>query len=233
MKINDLFQKSQTNILETIQTYKKALMNDINLTIRLIYNEKTYSTHLIEWTDTIVIFEAPMEGIQDVLLPKNLPLDVILVSKIALFHTTFSICKNYRQENKLYYVAEITTPIEKRQQREAFRLDVTLDVQYDLLVSGGQSLETPVSGNGICLNISLGGMCLVSDYQFHSKDQLQLSFVLNEVSLTFLGEILYLGEKTEQDNYSHRIRFLDLDAADTNLLNRLIFEKQRLQLKRP
>ena len=74
LKINDLFQKSDKNILDTIQAYKKALMDDINLTVRLVYNEKTYSTHLVEWTDTIVIFEAPMQGIDDVILPKDLPL---------------------------------------------------------------------------------------------------------------------------------------------------------------
>ena len=31
--------------------------------------------------------------------------------------------------------------------------------------------------------------------------------------------------------YSHRVQFQDLDVADTNLLTRLIFEKQRAMIK--
>ena len=41
-----------------------------------------------------------------------------------------------------------------------------------------------------------------------------------------------MGEKTDQGNYSHRIQFVDLDEADINLLNRLIFTLQRKQIKR-
>lgn len=230
--MNNLFSKSGNPIMDSINTYKKTLMEDINLSIRLTYDNQTYITRPIEWTDDIVIFEAPMKGIDDVILPKSIALDVILVGKAGLFHTTFTITKNYRKGTSLYYVALITSPIVKQQQREAFRLEVILDVNYDLIASENENTKLPLSGKGTCLNISLGGMCLACERQFHAKDELNLAFTLVETPLFFTGEVLFLGEPTEQGTYMHRIRFTGLDSADTNKLNRLIFEKQRSQLKR-
>lgn len=231
LKMNSLFLKPENTILESIRTYEKALIEDINLAIRLKYGQQTYITRIIEWTESIVIFEAPIHETEDVMIPQGLSLEAVLVSKLALFHTTFLIQKSYRQENKLYYVAEIISPIIKRQQREAFRLDVILDVQYELLSTTNVPAKAIYSNKGTCINISLGGMCLVSDQQFHTKDQLALSFSLVDIPLQFRGAVLFLGEKTDQGNYVHRIRFINLSKTDENQLSRLIFEKQRLQLK--
>ena len=231
MNTDNLFTKHKNTILDSISTYKKALMSDMNLTIRLNYQQNTYLTRLVDWSESIVIFEAPMRGIDDVILPRETNLDVILVSKVGLFYTTFFIQKNYRQDNKLYYVAQISSAIVKKQQREAFRLDILLDVQYSLIPKNDEITNPIQSMDGTCVNISLGGMCLVCDQQFHTNDQLNLSFLLMDTLLQFKGEVLYLGEKTEQARYAHRIRFIDLKFSDIELLNRLIFEKQRLQLR--
>lgn len=207
-------------------------MDDINLKLRVKYGQKTHTTHIVDWQETTVIFEAPMAGRDHVILPHNVPIKVIFVSKVALFHTQFTITKNYSEQGKLYYVADITAPLEKKQQREFYRLDILLDVQYELITYEHDATKILSSGQGTCVNISLGGMCLVCDEQLHAKDKLSLSFSLAEKALTFIGEVLFMGEKTEQGNYSHRIRFVDLDVADVNLLNRLIFTVQRQQIRR-
>lgn len=231
VKFNSLFTKKDRTILDSTYTYRKLLMEDTKLTVRLTYNHHTYSSHLIEWTDSTVIFEAPMRGTDDVIIPNHAAINATLVSKAGLFHTTFTISRNYRQNNILFYVATITSPIIKKQQREAFRLDVLLDVHFDIIASENDKLQLPLSGQGTCVNISVGGMCLTCDRQLHAKDQLQLSFTLVDTPLIYVGEVLFLGERIEQGYYSHRIRFVGLDAADTNQLNRLIFTKQRQHLK--
>lgn len=232
MKLNSLFHSSKNRVLDSIHTHQKALMNDINLKIRVTYKQKTYTTHIIEWKEKVIIFEAPMTVRDYVILPHNIPIHANFVSKVALFETQLSISKSYSDQDKLYYVAEIMAPLEKKQQRGAFRLDILLDVRYDVITYENNSTNILSSSQGTCVNISIGGMCLVSKEQLQAKDKLALSFTLAEKPLTFLGEVLYIGEKNEQGQYVHRIRFIDLDAADMNQLNRLIFTVQREQIRR-
>lgn len=232
MKINSLFQKSEDPVTQSIATYRKVLIDDINLSLRLKYNGQTYLTKPVDWLEQNITFEAPMKELDYVILPKDTLLSVILVSKSALFHTMFRITRNYRKNNSLYYVAEIIAPITKKQQREAFRLEVILDVTYQLLSSNDtHQTSDMIQGKGTCLNISVGGMCLCCDHQFHAKEHIRLDFTLVETPLSFIGEVLFLGEKTESGGYHHRIRFLDIDTPKSNLLNQLIFEKQRQQLR--
>ena len=232
MKINSLFQKSEDPVTQSIATYRKVLIDDINLSLRLKYNGQTYLTKPVDWLEQNITFEAPMKELDYVILPKDTLLSVILVSKSALFHTMFRITKNYRKNNSLYYVAEIIAPITKKQQREAFRLEVILDVTYQLLSSNDtHQTSDKIQGKGTLLNISVGGMCLCCDHQFHAKEHIRLDFTLVETPLSFIGEVLFLGEKTESGSYHHRIRFLDIDTPKSNLLNQLIFEKQRHQLR--
>ena len=230
MNINSLFKKTEDKLTDSIVTYRKSLMKDINLTLRLIYNNETYSTKPTEWSENIIIFEAPMKGLDDVILPIEAIMSVMLVSKSALFHTTFRIIKRYRKDTILYYIAEIISPIVKRQQRENFRLEVILDTHYQLFLKDSNPNTSIIEGDGTCLNISAGGMCLSCDHQFHIKDLVKLDFTLLETSFSFIGEILCLGEQTESGSYIHRIRFIDVDKPKINLLRQLIFQKQRLQL---
>lgn len=231
LKMNSFIPKSVDTIARSITTCRKSLMEDINLTLRLTYNNVTYLTKPVEWVENTITFEAPMRGLDYVILPKDAILSVMLVSRSALFHTTFRIIKNHRKDTTLYYIAEITSPIIKKQQREDFRLEVILDTYYQLFFSHTKPTIDILQGDGTCLNISVGGMCLSCDHQFHTKELLKLDFTLVETSLSFIGEVLYLGEQTESGSYIHRLRFIDSDTPKNNLLRQLIFEKQRLQLR--
>lgn len=231
MKINSLFSRPENNIARSIATYRKSLMEDMNLTLRLIANDTTYLTKPTEWSDRTLIFEAPMTGLDYVIFLEDTLMNVILVSKNGLFQTTLCITNKYRKNNNLYYVAEITSPVIKRQQRADFRLEVILDTQYQLFIAHPKHDTDVFKGKGICLNISAGGMCLSTPHQFHAKDLLKLDFTLLQTSLSITGEVLYLGEATESGNYTHRIRFVDMDKQKTNLLRQLIFKKQSLQLR--
>lgn len=216
--------------LTSIRTYKEKLMADINLRLQISYNNTTYTTHLVEWINSTIIFEAPLQGIDDVILPINISLSANFISKLALFHTHFKIIKRHKLNNILYYTAEITSPLIKKQRRSAFRLDTLLDISYDVLETTDHN-KIIHSCKGTCLNLSLGGMCLGSHEQLHTDTHINLYFSLLDVPLVFKGRVLSLGELTEQGNYKHHIRFVDLESSNIERLNRLIFEKQRLQLK--
>ena len=235
LKVSSLFQKENPNVMDSINLYRKGLMDDINLTLRLTYNNHTYTTKPVEWVDNLLIFEAPMNGLDYVIFQRNARIQIVFVSKIALFISHIVIAKSYRQNNSLYYVGEIVDPIIKRQQRESFRLDTTMDVFYQVLPSSEEltdmdSIDLPTH-KGTCINISVGGICINCNEQLHSHDLLSLSFTLVETPITVTGEVLFIGERTEAGTYTHRIKFSGLSSSESNLLNRLIFEKQRLLLK--
>lgn len=230
MKLSSLFQKPKKPILESISTYQKGLINDMDFHLKLTYNGQAYTAKPTNWAKDVITFEAPMVGLEYVFLPSNLNMEVSLISKASLFSTSFRITKNYRQDQALYYVAEIVEPIIKKQRRDSFRLNVNLDVQYQPI-----SMEhlTPSSNkkNGVCTNISAGGMCLSCHQQLQMEDTLQLHFTLMEQPLSLVGEVLSQEACTGTDTYLHRIRFIGVDSDTSNQLSHLIFEKQRLQLK--
>ena len=115
MKINSLFSKSGDNIAHSIATYRKSLMEDMNLTLRLIANDTTYLTKPADWSNETITFEAPMTGLDYVIFLDNTIIDIIFVSKTGLFQTTLRITSKYRKDANLYYIAEIISPLVKRQ----------------------------------------------------------------------------------------------------------------------
>ena len=82
------------------------------------------------------------------------------------------------------------------------------------------------------MNISTGGICISCNEQLRSHKRLLLSFTMLDIPLILHGEVLHMGEKTDVGTYLHRLRFYNLSTVDYNQLNQLIFQKQRLQLKR-
>ncbi len=233
LKLSNLFQKQKNPVLESISTYQQSLIKDIDFHLKFTYNEQPYIAKPTDWDKNIVTFEAPMVGLDYVFLPSHLNIEVSFISKSALFSTSLRITKNYHQEQVLYYVAEIVAPIIKKQRRETFRLNVNLDVQYQP-ISMKQLIPSPSSSkkNGVCTNISAGGMCLSCHQQLQTKDTLQLHFTLMQQPLSLVGEVLSQEACTGIDTYLHRIRFIGLDSDTANRLSHLIFEQQRLQLKK-
>lgn len=233
MKTNSFFSNANVSLSESIQMYQKGLMDDINLTLRLFYNEAYDLTKPAEWVDTQITFEAPMRGLDYMIYAKDTLLESVFVSKNALFTCLIRIVKNYRQDHTLYYVGEIVSPLEKKQQREAFRLDVVLPLNYQVLPQEMTDvvLKDLPTYTGTCLNLSTGGMCLNTDLKLEGGSQVVLTFSFLDTPFTFYGQVLMSGERTEIGNYTHRLRFLEGDKNALNHLNRLIFKKQQMQLK--
>lgn len=238
MKLKNLFnkpkdkKKADDTTLLSIQTYQKTLLGDPQLMISIHYQDRSYSTHLIAWNETLVIFESPMQGTDDVILPIDMPLKSYFISRNARYETTFVLTKSQRKDGQLFYVADIATPIVKVQQRQSYRLEILLDVTYDLLDLESPDFAVLCSGSGTCLNISTGGMCLVTELAFASNDQLEVTFKLDNVLFTFIAEVIRDGSLNNKGTYTHGLKFINPDKTDVEKLSRIIFDRQRAQMKR-
>ncbi len=222
--------QNKSEILKTIKNHKDSLLSDINLSLRVTYDKNTYITKIVDWQEDIITFFAPMDKTDWVILPHGTNLDLCFISKKALYMSTIQILGKYMAKQNLYYNAIISSPLIKKQQRQYFRLDVLMNVNYKLLPLNVSSvdLDTLKFHRGTTVNISVGGLCLVSDEKMNREDRIYMEFKFLDNDFKLMGELLNVGEKNNVGTYNHRVQFLDLSRRDENLLSTLIFKKQRL-----
>jgi len=235
MPSNDLYKIDLPTIRKSVNLYQKTILEDINLTLRIITKDKTYITKLVDWPGEKFIFAAPLDKLDWVLFEREKIVKITFISKTGIFSSNVKILNRYRKNKVLFYSAVLVTPLIKQQQRQYFRLDVLIALTYKLLPKDSEdyNLDDLTQEKGTGVNISIGGMLLVSDKQLHKGDKLIINFDFMNIPIEILGELLFKGDKTAACNYSHRISFLNPDNNIKNLLSRLIFEKQRLLISKP
>jgi c-di-GMP-binding flagellar brake protein YcgR len=229
LPVNDTYKNDLPSIQESIKLYQNTILNDINLTLRIIVKDKTCITKLVDWPGDKFIFAAPLDKLDWVLFERDKIVKISFVTKNAIFSATIKILNRYRKKEVLFYSAALLSPLIKEQQREFFRLDALLELTYKLLPNDTEdyNMEDLEIVKATSVNISIGGLCLVSSKQLHKGEKLNISFNFLNTSVEILGEVLFQGEKNPAGNYSHRVRFLNHDNSVQNMLSKLIFEKQR------
>jgi c-di-GMP-binding flagellar brake protein YcgR len=230
LELNEVDKDNLSRINKSIAAYQKGILEDMNATIRITINEKTYITKLVDWPSEKFIIAAPLDQLDWVLIERNKIVKVSFVTKAAIFAARARILNRHKKNEMFFYSASLVSPLVKEQQRQHFRLDVLLEASYKLLPKNDEpyDLEEIPSHKATLVNISAGGMCLVSDQQFSKEQKMIVSFDFLGTSLELCGETLFLGEKLVSGNYTHRMRLINLNSSIKNTLNKLIFEKQRL-----
>ena len=217
---------------DSIIAYRESLLKDINLKIRIAVDDKTYVTKLSEWENDTITLAAPLEQLDWVILSTARPLEITFMTKSALYTTQVQVLAPLKKDGTVYYSCKILKPLIRKQQRQFFRLDTSLDATYQLLL---EDMTTPPVNSphykGTIVNISVGGVCLVIDACLKANTLLYVSFDFLETRLSLVGRVLFDGERTLSGAYSHRVKFVNLSSSDENTLNRLIMTKQRLMRK--
>ncbi|MGL4345196.1 MAG: flagellar brake protein [Cellulosilyticaceae bacterium] len=223
-------------INNSITQYKDIIYKDLNLSLRIQDGEKFHKTRILKWDKDQIIFDAPLFQRDWVLFPVPCTLEVSILTKNALYMTTLDIFDKRRKGDGLQYKSRIASPIEKKQQRSHFRLNVTLPVTYTLIpdhVNQHSNAPDQTVYDAISTNISAGGLCMVCKHQLKAETGVYLKLQFLDQSLDLTGTVLIDGDQIPTGFYSHRIRFNGLDTSTENLLSKLILEKQRLMLARP
>lgn len=228
----DIHKDIATLTKESIATYREGILKDINLKVRINLNNTTYITEVSEWKDDTLILVAPLDQLDWVILPRNTNLEIALMTKAALFTTIVQIMTPLKKEGTVYYPCQVIRPLVRRQQRQSFRLDITIDTSFQLLPEGAETIPLNIPHyKGTILNISLGGLCFVSDVKLSQGTLVYMTFEFLDTALSLMGEILFEGERTSTGTYSHRVKFVGLSNTDETTLGRLIMAKQRLLRK--
>lgn len=230
--MSQLTKEQLQKIASSILAYQSSILEDINLSLRLhTEDEKVYTTCLTKWNGAHLFFEAPL--VQRDYISFLLPylLDCHLITKKAVFKTRLNLIDRHRQNDKLIYKAEIISPLIKAQQRQHFRLATLTPLDYRILKRASDIPYDEKLYPGTSVNISVGGLCMVSNHQLLADDHLLIHMAFVNTSFTLEGHVLSDGERHENGTYSHRIRFLNMNSQIENTLSKLIFEKQRLMMR--
>lgn len=220
-------------ITSSIEQYKTKLLKDINLKIRLKdENDKSYITTILKWEGTVLTFSAPLYQRDWVIFPLDSQLECCFVTKSSIYMAQIKIIRTRRTDTELFYKAEIISVLEKQQQRAHFRVDLLLDIYYAVLTNGdGEQLEGVVKKTGTCVNLSVGGMCMVSPEALEKNQHLAIYLNFLDHNFVIPGKIISNSSKNENGTFTHRIQFYHSDIKKENLLGKLIFEKQRMLIK--
>ncbi|MDA3731293.1 PilZ domain-containing protein [Niameybacter massiliensis] len=227
--------KAQLEIANSVSQYHDIILKDINSIVRLVDSEgKVYTSALSKWEKNDIIFAAPIERCDFVIFPLPIDLEICFITKQTVFVANIHVTTRQPVNGKLLYKGYLTSPLVKKQQRAHYRLTTLFHVKYRLIPREDQRVDNEQLLNlneGTTVNISAGGMCLLTKYQLQPKDCVEITFQFLDHEFNIQGEVLEQGERNTTGNYTHRIRFINLDARKENLLSKLIFEKQRLLVK--
>lgn len=108
------------------------------------------------------------------------------------------------------------------ERRKFIRLETTIKVDY-------KSEEAKTSGSGLCRNISLGGIRLISNKRLE-KDQameLKMYIIKKQKPVTATGRIMWVKEiaiKGSTNVYDIGIKFLHIEKEDEKIFFEYIFD---------
>ncbi len=221
--------------LETIEGMEDPLMNSKEG--KRSYRSQVYD---IVSEDQIKI-AMPMEQGKIILLPVDGEYNVCFYTQTGLYQCLGRIIDRYKSDNVFVLVMELTTDLRKYQRREYYRLNCVLDMKcrevteddVNPLSERVRFVDTDITfNNGVVVDISGGGARFISKVRYPKGANimfvcsLYVSGALNEYKL--LGKVL-LSEKIEnrEDEYEHRIQFVNIQNDDRESIIRYIFEEER------
>lgn len=161
-----------------------------------------------------------------------------------LYQCTGVVKDRYKSRNLYFVVVEITSSLQKIQRREYYRLECAQDIKYltvteEMMKNGTPEMllesfgdEKPVFTKAIIVDISGGGIRIVSDMEAERDSFLMLDFKLpvNQEARRFLlyGRILSTTKLQNRTlKFEHRIEFIRINNKVRETIIRYIFEEER------
>ncbi len=183
----------------------------------------------------------PIEQGKLVLLPVDGEYNICFYTPSGLYQCLARVVDRYKSDNIFILVMELTTDIRRYQRREYYRLNCVLDMKCREVaeedINGFNErvrfFDTDIMfSDGIMVDISGGGARFISRVRYEKNANIQFIFSLfvngQLTEYKLLGKVL-LSERLDNrdDEFEHRIQFLDIMNDDRESIIRYIFEEER------
>lgn len=183
----------------------------------------------------------PMEQGKVILLPVDGEYNICFYTSTGLYQCLARVIDRYKSDNIFILVMELTTDIRKYQRREYYRLNCVLDMKCREIsetdINGFNErvrfIDTDITfNNGLMVDISGGGARFISRTRYPKNANILFVFSLyvsgKLTEYKLVGRVL-LSELLEnrEDEYEHRIQFVNIMNDDRESIIRYIFEEER------
>ena len=211
-----LFNKNSIkNIDKSIKKYEQQLKNDLNLSLRVRYNGRQYTTYVESFDEREVIFRCPTDEYQIVRFKEDTIIRIEFISSESLYTTELLITNKIVRGQIVYYRGEINSQIQEKQRRKSNRLPLILDLKYTILPAE----SAKYSANTI--DISSGGMLIETDENIKSKD-IRVLFKIEGQSYSSKAKILKKRISYKNDTYLYNIKFIGLHNRHINQIHKYV-----------
>ncbi len=223
-------------ILEAGTRFELSLENDER-------EEDIMVSQITDIRDDELIAAVPIKGGHIIPLESGTKFNACFYAENAVYRGECIVKERWKEENMYLMSIIITTPLEKFQRREFYRLDCLLDAECYLMdvmdvVNYSKPYEGNVPSKGktqhvIITDISGGGLRFISKIKYDKDEYVYIHFSTAEykVDKTYevIGKIIdiYPAEKKPSD-YEVRIQFMNMSNEEREDIVKFIFLQQRL-----
>ncbi len=210
---------------------------------------RKFETKLEDVTEQgVLVMQLPYEGGKLVALSTGLRYEFIFNTPNGFYNALGQVVRRYKKENFYFMDVVLTSPLEKYQRREYFRIECSLPALCIFLTSYEEEMESITdveryledhctddfaAGFGSITNISGGGALFISSLDLQKGDfiLLRVNFQKDEEDEEDIAELVcHVLDKSYdkvQEHFSYRLMFKIQDPKFRERIIHFVFEEER------
>ncbi len=181
-----------------------------------------------------------------ILLPQNVRYLFEFTTGSGVFRCQGQILDRIKRGNFFLMKAKIISKMQKFQRREYYRLNVMMDVMFQVIDDRAEEIEKmseirdllqntsfneKVIGRGTIVDISGGGVRIISETRIQDAHFLFLTFNIavggRKQLVELIAKVIAINPVPDTSNYTYRLKFLYKDSKLQETIIRFIFEEER------
>lgn len=213
---------------------KKPVKFYINSKIEIISNDVAYKSDIQNVTENYIAISVPLKNGRYIPLRKDEKITALYYLNGDIYRFTSTVIGRAHEVIPVIYI-QIPSDAIKVQRRNHVRVPLIADVTC-VLINKDKKL-TNLSNkqvdifNAFTLDLSGGGIKIVTGKKVEIGDKLLINIKLNDENFSLQGEIIRV-EKNKEKQYVCGVSFIDVENKTTEKIIRVVFQLMRDQVKR-
>lgn len=200
--------------------------------------EKTYLSKVCDVREdgTVEIY-MPMEGTKLILLQTDSEYSVFFYSENSMYQAEVRVAERYKSGNMFIVLVELTGELKKKQRRDYYRLNCSIDMrdrplteEERTLIGGGRAVvdmgKIPFDKSRIA-DISGGGIRFISSHRYAVDNWIFCRFVLDTEHIVCARILSCEPVENRIGEYMHRAEYVGMRQGEREKIIRYIFAQER------